>query len=74
MISRFDFLYFIGAAAFLYLGGLQFYLRRRVDQLECAGKLTPDAASRIRRKRMHLIGAICILAGLSFLALSFVRL
>lgn len=74
MQYRFDFIYLIGAALFFYTGFHQFYLRRNVDQLERAGKLTPDAAARIRRKAMRLIGCAGLIAGAGFLLLAFVRL
>lgn len=74
MQYRFDFLYLIGAALFFHTGFHQFYLRRNVDQLERAGKLTSDAAARIRRKPMRLIGCAGLIAGAGFLLLAFVRL
>ncbi len=74
MTFRFDFLYLIGAALFFYTGYHQFYLRRNVDQLERSGKLTPEAAIRVRKKPMRLIGWMCFFAGAGFVFLSFVRL
>jgi hypothetical protein len=74
MQYRFDFIYLIGAALFFYTGFHQFYLARNVDQLERAGKITHDAAIRIRRKPMRLIGCAGLFAGAGFLLLAFVRL
>ena len=74
MAFRFDFLYLVGAALFLYTGYHQFYLRRNVDQLERSGRLTTEAAARVRKKPMRLIGWICVIAGAGFLLLGFVRL
>jgi len=74
MTFRFDFLYLIGAALFLYTGYHQFYLRRNVDQLERSGRLTAEAATRVRRKPMRAIGWLCLIAGAGFLLLGFVRL
>jgi hypothetical protein len=74
MTFRFDFLYLIGAALFFYAGCHQFYLRRNVDQLERAGRLTPEAANRVRKKPMRLIGWMCCVAGGGFVLLGFVRL
>jgi hypothetical protein len=66
---RFDFLELVGAIAFICMGCHQFYLRKNVDRLERQGKVTPEAAVRIRKKPMALIGCILVLAGLGFLAL-----
>ena len=74
MTYRFDLLYLLGAALFLYTGYHQFFLLRNVDQLERSGKLTAEAAARVRKKPMRLIGGICLLAGAAFLLLGFVRL
>ena len=61
----------LGTAAFFYLAYRQFYLRQNVNQLERRGKLTSDAAARIRKKPMRLIGWICITAGVMFGILAF---
>jgi hypothetical protein len=74
MTFRFDFLYLAAAALFFYTGYHQFYLRQNVDQLERSGRLTPDAAARVRKKPMRLIGCLGFFAGLGFLFLAFVRL
>ncbi len=74
MTFRFDFLYLVAAALFFYTGCHQFYLRRNVDQLERTGRLTPAAAARVRKKPMHLIGCLGLMAGAGFLFLAFVRL
>jgi hypothetical protein len=66
--------YLLGTAAFFYIGWHQFYLRRNVDRLERAGKLSSEAAARIRKKPMRLIGCLCLSAGLAFLALAFMDL
>ncbi len=74
MTFHFDFLYLIGAALFFYTGYHQFYLRRNVDQLERLRKLTTEAAARVRKKPMRLIGWTCLIAGAGFAFLGFVRL
>jgi hypothetical protein len=73
MQYRFDFIYLIGAALFFYTGFHQFYLSRNVDQLERTGKITRDAAARIRRKPMRLIGCAGLFAGAGMLLAAFVR-
>lgn len=74
MTFRFDFLYLVGAALFLYTGCHQFYLRQNVDQLERSGRLSSEAAARVRKKPMRAIGWLCLIAGTGFLLLGFVRL
>ncbi len=74
MTFRFDFLYLAGAALFFYTGYHQFFLHRNVDQLERSGRLTPQAAARVRKKPMLLIGCLGLVAGAGFLFLAFVRL
>ena len=74
MTYRFEFLYLLGAALFFYFGYHQFYLRRNVDQLERSGRLTPDTATRIRKKPMRLIGSVFFVAAAAFLILCFIRL
>jgi hypothetical protein len=71
MKSHPDFSLLLGTAAFIYFGYKQFYLRQHVDRLERAGELSSDAAIRIRKKPMRLIGWICITAGLLFAILAF---
>ena len=71
MKSHPDLLLLLGAAAFIYLGYKQFSLRQNVDRLERAGQLPPDAAMRIRKKPMRLIGWTCITAGVAFAILAF---
>jgi len=61
----------LGAAVFVYLGYQQFYLRQNVDQLERQGRLTSEAAARIRKKPMRLIGCVCITAAVMFAILAF---
>jgi hypothetical protein len=48
-------------------------LRKHVDELERAGKVTAEAAARIRRKPMRRAGWICVAAGICFLFLSFLN-
>ena len=74
MTYRFEFLYLLGAALFFYFGYHQFYLRRNVDQLERSGRLTPDTATRIRKKPMRLIGCVFFVASAALLLLCFIRL
>jgi hypothetical protein len=63
----------LGAVAFIGLGIHQFHLRKHVDELERAGKVTAEAAARIRRKPMRRAGWICVAAGICFLFLSFLN-
>jgi hypothetical protein len=74
MAFRADLIYLLAAALFFYAGYHQFYLGRNVDRLERAGRLTPDTASRVRRKPMRLIGSLCLIAGAAFLLLGLIRL
>ncbi len=71
MVFRFNLIYLVAAALFFHLAYRQFYLHRNVDQLERDGKLTPDAAARIRRKPMKLIGWMGIIGGIGLLAKAF---
>ncbi len=73
MSGRIDYLHLLATAAFLYLGIHQFKLRRNVDELERTGKLPRDAAARVRKKPMRLIGWTCIAAALGFLVLAFIH-
>ncbi|HVF72815.1 MAG TPA: hypothetical protein VM940_14530 [Chthoniobacterales bacterium] len=69
-----DYLWLFAAALFFYLGYKQFYVAKHVAELERTGRVTNEAAARIRRKPMRLIGCACIVGGMGFLLLAFVRL
>jgi hypothetical protein len=73
MVSHFNIIYFVAGAMFIYLGYRQFYLRKNVDELEHDGKIKPDAAARIRKKPLVLLGWMGIVAGIGFFAKAFLR-
>jgi hypothetical protein len=73
MIPHLNYGMLLGAVAFIGLGLHQFHLRKHVDELERVGKLTSEAAARIRKKPMRRTGWICVAAGMCFLLLSFLH-
>jgi hypothetical protein len=74
MKSQPDYIWVVPAVLFFYVAYKQFHLSKHVDELERTGRLTAEAAARIRRKPMWLIGCAGIVAGLGFLVLAFVQL
>jgi hypothetical protein len=73
MVHHLDIIYVVAAVMCFYLGYRQFYLRKNLDMLEREGKLQSDAAARIRKKPMVLLGWMGIVAGVGFLAKSFFK-
>jgi hypothetical protein len=59
----------LGPSALIGLGCYQLYLRRNVEKLESQGKVTPQAAIRLRKRPTLVAGNGLILSGTILLVL-----